>query len=476
MGSCHHVAHQEGELIFYVPALFAHGLHNGGSGVPLLMSDLLRCVEESKKVSSIYYSGQVSCIFWKNHPIGRVCVLGVVMGVKWKWINNEDYVFLFMDDFSSQTSHKTKTLVCRCLKDVLLGQGVSINSMVGERFRLYGQMNLCYGELQVEVVEQCDSLTDEIDHWQSSLEQIIELNVPWQLDEQVLQDVLTQGSSCGIEYEGVTNFTTPIRLKARRDFIEELQVEKYKEELEIVSPYREISNQEMDSLSGSSLESSARLPFEDSLARKETLLVGTQSSVVDATVEYVVDDQSISVCNENQARAQVLKHLLSCPDRTISIVELYQMSQIYDLISNISAIRFNRQNIMLVKSLEQLKTETFFRLIDYLVTSGLLKYVNRNVIDLMPLKSLYAYCTKRLRALIKMQCYLGTIEVKIIRQKLSLPSLSQKAIIDTFKEALRVAAYGHPNLFTGWWIEINSEKESAIHLEYKKDIIPLKRP
>lgn len=472
MASCHHVVYRDGELTFYVPALFEHSLHYGSSGVHLLMADLLERAETSKKVCSTHYQGHVSCVFWKNHPIGRVCVLGIVMGIKWRWINNEDYVFLFMDDFSSKASQETKFLVCKCLKEMLVGQGLPIGNLVGKRLRIYGEMNIRYGELEVEVVEICDSLTEEIEHWQRSLELVSSLNDPWELNEQVLQGILTQGSSCNIDYEEVTNFTTPVRLKARRDFIEELQVEKYKEELEIVSPYRDASSQEVESLDSGWTIPRVRHVCEDSLSLRETLLVGTQSPVMDAIVEYEADNQSIFACSENQARAKVLKHLLGRPERALTIVEIYQMSQINDIVANISAMKFKRQNLTLVKPLDQLKTETFFKLIGQLVTSGLLTYINRNVVNLSPLKALYAYCTRRLRALVKLQCYLGTIDFDYIRQKLALPTLSQKAIIDTFKETLRVASFDYPRLITGWWIEMSSDNSSLVHLEYNKALVP----
>lgn len=466
MASGHHVVHQNRELSFYVVALFEHGLYYATSAVPMLVSDLLSCVEESKIICSKYYDGHISQLFWKNHPIGRVCVLGVVMGIKYKWIKNEDYVFLFLDDFSSKAASGTTFLICKCLKDVVLNQGLSVHNLVGKRLRFYGEMSLRHGELEIEMIEICTSLEEEIDHWKRSLELVPELNTPWTLSDQLLESIVTQGSSFGIDYEEVTNFTTPVRLRARRDFIEELQVEKYKEELDIVSPYRDYSSDGTDNNETYPPVALPRLSNSDSPAKKDTVLIGTPSSVVDATVEYITNDLSIFGCNEKQARSRVLKHLLEYPESAISIVGLYQMSQINDLVSSIGAITFNRQNLMLVKPFEQLKTEIFFRLIGSLVSSGLLDYINRNVVNLMPLKQLFAYCNKRLRALIKLHYYLARIELGYIRQKLGLPRLSCKAIVETVKETLRETALNYPNTLSGWWIEISAETALLVHLEY----------
>ncbi|QLQ82067.1 hypothetical protein HG537_0G03220 [Torulaspora globosa] len=463
MGGYDHVAYQDRDVTFFVPPLFSHSRYYRGKAVPLLIGDLWQCIEKSRVVCVEYYHYQTSCLFWKNHPIRRVSVLGIVMGFKWKWINEEDYVFLFVDDFSSRPDDQSKLLACKCRKDMLQTYCLSVNQLVGKRLRLSGEIDLYRGELSVDDVELCHDLMTEIEHWELSLAQCKDLNRPWELNRQVCEDTLTQESYAQTgENEGTSAFTTPVKPRNKQEFVEALLVEQYKRELEIVSPYRDGSQCE-DEISDDSMNSkSLKFVIESSVQQiNEPLLLNPENSQVHS-------DKSISTCSESEARVQVLRYLLSRGNRAVPLLELYQAAEINNIVSDISTIIFNRQNLMLVKPLELLKSETFFEIIRKLVISGLITYTSQNVIDSTPLKSLYKYFTSRLLGLLKLQFYSGTIEIRQVHEKLSLPNVSHKAILEVLKETLRDLVNKHPNAITGWWIEMNGKESIQIHLEYSK--------
>lgn len=468
MGSYDHVAHREGDVSFFVPPLFSHSRYYRGDAVRLLIGDLWQCVERSRSVCVEYYQYRVSCVFWKNHPIRRVCVLGTVMGFRWRWIDQEDYVFLFIDDFSSRPDDQSKFLTCKCRKDILFSYCLSVKQLVGKRLRLSGEINLHRRELSVDDVGICNDLVAEIEHWELCLIQRRDLNRPWELSRQVCEDILTQ-ESCGLlgEDQGNCAFATPLKPRNKQDFVEALLVEEYKQELEIVSPYRDGSQRhDEDSDEGLKpkslnlvLESSVPQAGESSLLHPESFQDNSQRNLTHG---------SISTCSESEARVQILRYLLSRAERAVPVVELYQTSQINDIVSDISTIIFNRQNLVLVKPLELLKSETFFEIIHKLVTSGLVRYSSENVINSTPLKSLYNYLTDRLLGLLKLQCYSGIIEIRQIREKQSL-DVSLKAILEVLKEALRVLINKYPNAIKGWWIETKEKESIHVHLEYSSD-------
>lgn len=467
MGSYHHVAYQEGDLTFFVPSLFQHALYYHGEAVPMLITDLLQFLEKSKRVCIKYYQCRVSCLFWNNHPIGRVCVVGTLMGFKWKWINEQDYMFLYVDDFTFSSDVETPLLICKCPKELLMSCGLSAEHLTGKRLRLTGEVDIYHKELSLSDVELCSDLVLEIEHWRLSLVKREALNRPWEMSRQICEQTLTQDSGIladGNDYNEV--LTTPMISRTKQTFVETLLVEEYKEELEIISPYREESQQEGETLDTSSQSSPPRVLIEDSVPQNLESSLLSLETYEGRDDEDIPVDKSIFTCSEAKARVQVLRYLLVRPDRTVPIVELYQASQINDIITDISTIMFNRQNLVHVKPLELLKTETFFEIVRKLITSGLVTHSNQNVIDYTPLKRLYSYSADRLLVLLKLQCYSGIIYVPETRQKLSLPAISHIAVLEVIKEALRVLVGKFPQVITRWWIEMKGQDSIVVHLEY----------
>lgn len=467
MGSYQHVAHQEGELTFFVPELFRYGRYFSVVAVPMLIVDLLSCLETSRKVCQSYYKSYVSCLFWKNHPVGKVAVMGLVMGFKRRWIGNEDYVILFVDDFTSKPGGQTDLLACKCHVDLIMKHAPHVEDLEGKRLRISGDISITHQELLADEIEICDSLTNEIEHWQLSLAQREELNRPWVLSREFCQDSHSQDSSGSLDVKDwVTEFTTPTKLHTRQMFIEKLLAEEYKDQLEIVTPHRYESQEGCAEDGEDSKPSPLRILVEDSVPQNTgASLLSPVSVHEDSEVDCTLD-KSIFKCNETEARKRVLNYLLSQSGRTIPVIELYQAPQVNHILDEISTFSFNRQNLTLVKPIELIKTETFFEIVSYLVTSGLMNYTNQNVIDFNALKKLFEYSTERLLGLFKLQCYSGAIDLASVREKLLLPNVSDKAILEVLKEALRLLVSKYPNVVTEWWMETKTQGSVLINLKY----------
>lgn len=465
-----HVAYRDNDIKYFIPWLFKHSLYYNNTRVYVLIADLLYHIEKSRHVCANHYAGRVSCVFWKNHPVEKICVLGCVVGYKWRWINGEDYIFLTIDDCTSLPDNRCSFLVCKCSKANILGYGLQLHDLFGRKLRVYGYVNLRYGEFQIEFLEICDDLTLEIEHWVRALKQREELEVPWEIDQQLLEVYFTQDNKeSGIHNNSSqsSDCATPMQIKHHKNFIEGLQIQNLKDELEITSPYNDSSSMDLRHLREDSFTSPIKpnnlgVKIEGNKSKK-----CAPKSVHDAQYNGGVRIKGVQICNSTRAKKQFLRYLMAYTVRTVSVVELFQIPQINDVINDISMLKFQQQNLVLVKPFEQVKTETFFELIGKLNNVGLLRRINDNFVDAEPLQKLYVYCTKRLLALIKLQCYSGTIDHEHIREKLSLPTLTHRAIVDVFKESLRTLTQKHPQMITSWWIEMNTEKASFVHLEYQ---------
>lgn len=438
---------------FYVPELFNHGLYYN-TRPPMMIDDIFDCLERSKLICSKFYRHRISCLFWKNHPIERVCVVGLIVNHQWKEIlkTKEEFVLITLDDCTSSKTKKPCFLVCKCSKELLISCGLQLN-LSGNRVRVHGWMDFKYCEMQVEYLEIYNNIVLEIEHWKKASQLRQQMDVPWSIDQESLNRLYSQRDEIDTQLQ-------------RGDFVSHLEFEAEKNELTIASPhhkYIEVCVVGSNSVASTIVE---REPEENANGRC-IILDSLEIDEIDNSCNLQSEMTDVAAYNNTQARITFLQYLLECRRKSVSKVDLFQMRPISDFIDQITKFRFSQQNLANVKSLEQLKSETFFGLIDKLVKAGLLSCTNDNIIDIDPLKRLYNYCTNRLLALIKLKCFSGPIDYDYIKQKLDLPNLSRRAIVDIFKESLRSVARRYPRLLKNWWIDMNFEQSSIIHIEYQ---------
>lgn len=118
---------------------------------------------------------------------------------------------------------------------------------------------------------------------------------------------------------------------------------------------------------------------------------------------------------------------------------------------------------------QELKFEVLLDQLYKLHYSGLVScQPNNNKVDLRPLKSLYQYSMRRISTLINLQCSTGRIDYDYVRGKLNHPQFTERAIVDIFKESLRVIARCQ-RLLSSWWIDAGNKEFSVIYFKYKSD-------
>lgn len=463
MTSRDHVAYQDGSLSFYVPELFDCGLYYNTS-VPMLIKDVYDCIQKSQERCIKFYGNRISRLFWKNHPIERICVFGLVINHQWKELfkSKEEFMLISIDDCSSPRCMEPKILVCKCPKPVFLSCGIS-GDLSRNKVRVYGTTSFKYLELQVEHLEICNDLTLEIQHWQKALKMCHQLNIPWQIDAESVQEFYSRQNGNN----------------EQDDFISKLEFHNAKDELLYSSPQDnevEVTVLASSALVSTGTEYKRSLEIELNMNTSNIMLGSLENCSVEdysndkahlASASFQLTD--VAAYNSTQARNTLSRYLIRCGDCKISIVELFKMNPINDYIAKFAEFRFNQKNMASIKPVEQMKSEIFVDLLNKLNNCGLLIFVNQNLINTEPLRSLYDYCTNRLLALIKLKCFSGTIDHEHIKMKLNIPKLSRRAIIDIFKESIKDILEEYPSLLRNWWIEMNSGKFSIVHLEYQNN-------
>lgn len=128
----------------------------------------------SLQICEKYYDRRLSMLFWKNHPLQQIHLIGCIIGLQFKWIGKQEYIFFQLDDCTSDSSlvgytSDMRFLTCKVKKDSILSWGLNITDLIGLTLHVYGQASLNYQELQVEYLRLCYSLTEEIDHWKITM-------------------------------------------------------------------------------------------------------------------------------------------------------------------------------------------------------------------------------------------------------------------------------------------------------------------
>lgn len=159
--------------------------------------------------------------------------------------------FFQLDDCTSDSSlvgytSDMRFLTCKVKKDSILSWGLNITDLIGLTLHVYGQASLNYQELQVEYLRLCYSLTEEIDHWKITMNMREQLDTPWSLSDFVIGELFTQEQEWTPEASQIEvvnpdfvglGYKTPESKRNETTFIEQLQEERLKDELEIISPY-----------------------------------------------------------------------------------------------------------------------------------------------------------------------------------------------------------------------------------------------
>ncbi|CAR26503.1 ZYRO0B11330p [Zygosaccharomyces rouxii] len=401
----HDVIHQEGDLVYYSPFVFDKNPYHGVT-VPILVVDLLELVEDSKNLCRRHYGNQFRGLFYKNHPLNKISVVGVVVGCRYKCIGDDDYIFMQLDDCSGSA----RFLQCKCLEPLAMENGLSWGSICGQKLRISGAFNLWYREMVVEWIDFIPDIIAEIEHWQSAIEFRRKLSIPW------VEPVSSEPPTS--------------------NYIQQMHTANVMDSLVITSTYEQLSPP-------------SPLP---------------SPSPVDSPPPSPLPQV---ICNITELKIEFLRGLLKHEGKRAYTTELY--SGLSTLLNQLATLRFQNQRVNLpVKPWQQLKSESLYDQLHKLQKSGLLRcHSNDNLVDLKPLKDLHEYSMHRVLTLIKLQCNTGRIDYNHIRDKLKHCEFTKKAIVDIFKESLRRICLLYPQLLVGWWIGADGGEFSVIHFKYE---------
>ncbi|KOH00936.1 Stn1p [Saccharomyces eubayanus] len=484
-----HIAHKEGNVCYYIPRLFNYNdYYNGLEDVRMFIGDLKDQMRSSPFVCQNYYDERLSILFWKNHPLQQIHLLGCIVGLQYKWIGQQEYIFFQLDDCTSGSTSESfsddaKFLTCKVTKDVIMSCGLKITDLAGLTLHIYGRVSLNYQELQVEYMKVCYTLTEEIEHWKMTMNTREKLNNTWSLSDSVVAELFTQEQELTPEKtrsemaeQNFVNlgYKTPESKRNKTTFIEQLQEERIKDELEITSPYNSTNtSNSVHSLSFQFVSSLKDLPDVDFMNSSNQIENDGENSL------NVVGSKSmnppVTVSNKASAKSSMMLILSELRMKEISSFDLYQLQEVRRVVASLALFQFQQQNLGIIKSFTTLENEAFQNLIDNLVKLGLvnLSDIKNNVLDLLPLRKLFDYAQKRISVLVKLQCYTGTIELYHVQEKLHLPDITISGIIDVFKECLKQTTKQYPQTLKSWWIDLNGKGELKgqnngilLHLEY----------
>lgn len=309
------------------------------------------------------------------------------------------------------------------------------------------------------------SFLEEISFWNEAMKQRKLLNTPWIIDPMILEPYfLTQENS--------NNKSSPLKIHTPRKhkkgenftYIEQLQDENLRDELEITSPYFSSDpsfNFGFTNPPSIEEETTEFELIEASQSRIENKQIGNKLVFSETRVP------PINVCNQAKFRSLLLQNLMILSTQSISLVELYQLPDFRSCIEAITIQQFQQQSLSDLKTVEEIKAGIFYDYLERLTKMGLITIsTHGNLIDLKSLKQLSRYCQRRLSTLIRLQSLCINVDYNFIRQKLKISNLTKLAIISIYKETIKVFIKASPSLLKSWWIDLKNDTIALIHLEY----------
>ncbi|AJU92855.1 Stn1p [Saccharomyces cerevisiae YJM1332] len=489
MDKYEHIAHQEGDVCYYIPRLFKYNsYYSGTEDVRIFVGDLKYRMRVSLQICEKYYDRRLSMLFWKNHPLQQIHLIGCIIGLQFKWIGKQEYIFFQLDDCTSDSSlvgytSDMRFLTCKVKKDSILSWGLNITDLIGLTLHVYGQASLNYQELQVEYLRLCYSLTEEIDHWKITMNMREQLDTPWSLSDFVIGELFTQEQEWTPEASQIEvvnpdfvglGYKTPESKRNETTFIEQLQEERLKDELEIISPYNSTdTSNSVHSLSFRFVSSLKDFPETHFLNSGDQIDNGNDEQL--KKLEYQSANLPVMIPNRTSAKSNLMLILLGLQMKEISNSDLYKLKEVRSVVTSLASFLFQQQNVGVMKSFDSLEKEAFRDLVNRLVSQGLigLKDKTSETFDLLPLKNLFEYAEKRISVLMKLQCYTGTVQLSHVQEKLHLPYITTNGIVDVFKECLKRTKKQYPEVLKNWWIDLDpkngmEDQNSGIllHLEY----------
>ncbi|KAL3233697.1 hypothetical protein RNJ44_03737 [Nakaseomyces bracarensis] len=438
-------------LKYYVAGLFRFG-EVYGRVMSVSVRMVMEMVANARRCGRLY-DHKVTCLFWKNHPVRKLCVMGIVVGVKYTWIKDEDHAIVLLDDCSD-----SQIMSCRLEVNYLRSFGINVsNGFVGSRVMLTGTYSLEYREFVVQHIEVMKStLSIELEFWTTRDVELLSLS-----------DWAVQLPQMDSMYEDI-NTKTPRHKPPETLYIEYLQAKNVRDELIIASPYREDTYDESmatraipDSLSSSKNQ-------DDPDHSSKTHIIDIEIESYDVMEKRHNNSRAIEIRSIKALRREILRFILGLDLSQVSKLELYNNKGISAMIDNYATYQFQQQHVMNPIKCKDFKSLSFDDCIQQLIDLHIIQYTDSKEVNigLQSLQIFKNYVVKKISLLVKLENLLGYIQYDDVREK-TIKSLSDRVILFLFKESLKTAVSKYmAKTVAHWYIDNPNDQGFTIHLQY----------
>lgn len=406
--------------------------------VAVLSDDILkyRALTQKWYKESSFRNLTNSCFLFLNHPLKVMRICGLVLGWRWKVINQQEHAVWSLDDCSNN-------ILCSCSRSQLLGSHAGVHNLTGRTICATGTFDCDRFEFKVEEIEILPTLKEEIIFWKSALRNRRALREPWVPAPDILRSFYNE---------------SPAAVKAAEDFVANLNESHFREyELEIASPYREHSQAPSDDyLTGVSSSS-----FESGQISCGEICKELADPHLPVTRSRTVPSKSLKTLKKRL----LTWYLLKC--ETVNFCKFHAAAKdpkITCLLDELSVLQCKHES--LPKNTKTLKSqrEKIYRIcINELMNLNLIAEVTGNL-NLENLSLYYRYIKMRLQSLINMHIPSCVLKYEQVRTMCNLPLLSNTVILNTCKHFLDYSPMGD---LLEWWVDPLSEDKIKLHFVFK---------
>lgn len=455
----------------YIPSLFNQNkLYN--HTVNCLLIDLQKIWSYSLNISKFLSHTTTiittaNILFWNNNPINKFIVCGNVISYNFKYFNNQEYIIFQLDDNSFNNNnnyniskehkddiHLPKFIINKILiDDDLLLSSNNLNQLKNLHIEV-SNCNFIHDTIQInKIINYNFTLLEQIQFWKLAID-----------DKLCFQDYIWTIQRID-SYSNENKSNNNSKDLRQQIFIENLNNNIIKKNLEILSPYLEPTN----------VESSNDISMISDLDKsKESLLEKDPSIISINTIdEEECKEESTTKKQENPTNTNNMKftrkelsysflatlynyHLLMPNMTHITIIDLYQFNGLNNLLNETIATKQRR-----TLSGTIMKSTLFQNIISEYEQMGVIAlYNNDNDCNLKPFLQLLSFIDSKCRTWLKLHTRINTINFQVIRQSFKeiIPNLDSKTIISLYKIVLNDLASSDRTI-KKWYFELDQNTQ-----------------
>ncbi|SCU83766.1 LAME_0C06546g1_1 [Lachancea meyersii CBS 8951] len=453
-----HIAYQAENVDYYIPILFGYSA-TFEQIVPCFVGDIERGYARWEKDIKRYYPSGSSFWLLGNHPMHRLTVQGSVVSWKWKFIGDSDHAFFKIDDCTRASPDIVSLLNCKCSRSLILRDGLPNADLSGWRLTLHGVINQ-YQELEVQSIEICASISQEVEFWRTAMAWRDTLQEPWALDKKALKLALAQEEGLASH----TDYTFVQRLE-RQAYQSQMQISNENGPVEAVEEI--LLPLDFDSLDlvlddGYDLvQRPAGNQWTSGDGSGEAIPIGTLSEDCTSVDMQIVSESAVKLrkYSINDYRRLLLEYFICQRAPEISTLNTFRNPTLIRVLR--SLVHAESPDLF-----EKEASSIFAQVLTKLVDLGLIRvFAQGRILGLKVLQACYAQAARRVTALVALRLNTGTLDFRAQCYAVQLPY--QKAlnaiVLDLYKRALRRVTEDPFTDVQSWWLEMTGPSTALVH-------------